>query len=551
MDDRSAVREHPTRLFVARRLITLTDTPADAFVSIGERIAAVGFRDDLQQRFPTAERVDLGGHAGQDDAGDVTVVPGFNDAHMHPSQAAEDLLHTDVSADVVHSNAEILATLSRAAVASVDSNAWVRASRYDDGKMAERQLLTRWDLDEAAPDNPVLVVHVAGHWAVLNSRALQLAGLDDASQAPEGGALERDASGHLNGVVYERALFALTSPSIAGHAPLIPPTGLEDRLTGLTRALEKFHAAGLTSLGDAVVGSDDIQLYQTAARRGLLSARINMLVGYQEFDTVRRLGLMSGFGSDRLRINGVKAFVDGAIGGRTCLLEEPFEGTADYGMQTTSTRELTNIVRMVHSAGTRLGVHANGDRAINVLLDQFEAAAVDYPSPGLHHRIEHCTVVTEDILRRMRALGAIAVPFGSYVQYHGGNLVAWYGAERVKRMFAHRWFLDAGVAVAGSSDFPCGPFEPLLAMHSCVTRTGWDGTPIGIEQRLSPREALALYTSGAAYASGEAGLKGRLAPGYVADFVVLGDDPLTVDPARLAHVEVRATYVGGERVWPR
>src|SRR5262249_36164358 len=157
-------------------------------------------------------------------------IPGFNDAHMHPSQAAEDLLHTDVSADVVHSNADILATLSRAAVASGDANAWVRASRYDDGKMSERQLVTRWDLDEAVPDNPVLVVHVAGHWAVLNSRALQLAGLNDASQPPDGGALGRDASGHLNGVVYERALFALTSPSIAGTDALIPPTGLEDRL---------------------------------------------------------------------------------------------------------------------------------------------------------------------------------------------------------------------------------------------------------------------------------------------------------------------------------
>ena len=180
-----------------------------------------------------------------------------------------------------------------------------------------------------------------------------------------------------------------------------------------------------TSLGDAVVGPDEMQLYQTAERRGQLTARINMLVGYQEFDTVRRLGLMSGFGSNRLRINGVKAFVDGAIGGRTCLLEEPFEGTVDHGMQTTSTRELADIVRMVHSSGTRLGVHANGDRAIRLLLDQFEAAALEHPEPDTHHRIEHCTVVAEDIVRRMRALGAIAVPFGSYVHYHGGNLVSW------------------------------------------------------------------------------------------------------------------------------
>jgi predicted amidohydrolase YtcJ len=150
----------------------------------------------------------------------------------------------------------------------------------------------------------------------------------------------------------------------------------------------------------------------------------------------------------------------------------------------------------------------------------------------------------------MHRLGAIAVPFGSYVHYHGGNLARWYGAQRLERMFAHRSFLDAGVAVAGSSDYPCGPFEPLLAMQSCVTRTGWDGTPLGLSQRITPREALELYTTGAAYASGEQHRKGRLAPGYLADFVVLAENPLEVDPAHLGSIEVRATYVGGTRVWP-
>jgi predicted amidohydrolase YtcJ len=125
----------------------------------------------------------------------------------------------------------------------------------------------------------------------------------------------------------------------------------------------------------------------------------------------------------------------------------------------------------------------------------------------------------------MRKLGAIAVPFGSYVHNHGGNLEKWYGARRLERMFAHRSFLDAGVAVAGASDFPCGPFEPLLAMQSCVTRTGWDGTPLGLSQRISPREALELYTTSAAYASGEQSIKERLAHGYLADFVVLDQDP--------------------------
>jgi len=196
-------------------------------------------------------------------------------------------------------------------------------------------------------------------------------------------------------------------------------------------------------------------------------------------------------------------------------------------------------------------VHANGDRAIGKLLDLLEAAQRDQPRPELHHRIEHCSIVNADILARMQRLGAIATPFGSYIHYHGGKLLDWYGPKRIERMFAHRSFLDYGIAVAGSSDYPCGPFEPLLGMQSCVTRMGWDGTPLGLSQRITPREALALYTVNAAYAAGEEHIKGRLAPGYLADFVVLDADPLAVDPATLGRVGIVATYVGAAPVWER
>jgi len=262
--------------------------------------------------------------------------------------------------------------------------------------------------------------------------------------------------------------------------------------------------------------------------------------------------IRTGSGDRRLRLGGIKAFVDGAIGGRTCLMEEPFEGTTDdFGMQTLSDAILSDVVRAAHQDGNRVCVHANGDRAIGKLLDQFEAAQREKPKPYLRHRIEHCSIVNDEILRRMKDLGAIAAPFGSYVHYHGGKLLEWYGPKRIERMFAHRSFLDHGVAVAGSSDYPCGPFQPLLALQSCVTRTGYDGTPLGLSQRITPYEALSLYTVNAAYASGEDDVKGRLAPGYLADFVALDGDPLTVEPATLGALGVRATYIGGAKVWDR
>ena len=532
-------------VFSARRIVTLAGAgtaraPEPTALAVhGERIVAVGVASELTARFPDAPLTDFG---------DATLVPGFNDAHIHPSIVAEDLLNLDVSSSVVGSLAELTRKVLDEAIATPPGT-WIRGTRYDDGKMAEGRVLTRWDLDEVAPDHPVLIIQVAGHWGVFNSKALELAGLDDTAVAPPGGEYGRDGAGRLNGVLYERALFELAYPAVASGTPLVPAATLEDRIDGLQRALTMFHAAGLTSLGDALVGPRDLALYQEAERRGMLSARINMLLSYDSFAEFNRLGLRTGFGSDRLRVGGIKAFVDGAIGGRTCLLEQPFEDSDYHGMQTTSTEEIAEIVRAVHNSGSRLAVHANGDRAISLLLDQIEAADAALPRPDAHHRIEHCSVITEEILRRMGRLGMTGVPFGSYVHYHGGNLLKWYGAERAERMFAHRAFLDLGVGVAGSSDYPCGPFEPLLAMQSCVTRRGYDGAEIGLSQRITPLEALALYTTGGAFASGEEDRKGRLAPGYLADFVALGADPTAVPHDEIAAIPVLATYVGGERVW--
>lgn len=526
----------------ARRIITMTPDRPEALAVVGEHVVATGRVGDLLERFPGAEVIDCG---------DGVIVPGFNDAHMHLAQAAEGLLHVDLSIKAVRSLAELKDRLRREA-SRVPAGQWIQGGRYDDARMAEGRGLTRWDLDEVSREHPLLVIHVAGHWGVANSLALERGGIDETTQPPAGGAFGRDASGRLNGVLYEQALFDFAYPAVSRRATtVVPPSPCDELLGGLDRAVEMFHAAGLTSVGDALVGPRELRLFQEGLRRGILTLRVNMLVTHEHYDLVRRLGLRTGFGGDRLRLGGIKLFVDGAIGGRTCLLEEPFEGTAEHGIQTIATRDLAAIVRRVHEDGNRVAVHANGDRAISLLLDQLEAAHAACPRPALQHRIEHCTVVTEEIVARMRRLGVIAVPFGSYVYYHGGHLIDWYGERRVRRMFAHRWLLDAGVAVAGSSDYPCGPYEPLLALQSCTTRRGWDGVLVGENQRITPAEALALYTTGAAYASEEDHVKGRLAPGYLADFVVLEDDPLSVEPSALGAIAVRETYVGGRRVWPR
>ena len=525
----------------AGTVVTMAGKDVEALACLREQVVAVGTREDLLRQFPDAEVIDLGA--------DAVVVPGFNDAHIHPSAAAEAGLHLDLSPEKVSTSEQLRAALTGHA-ATVGPDGWVRGSRYDHAKSTDGSIIDRAYLDAVCPDNPVLVEHIAGHWGVANTRALRAAGLEDSSPDPHGGSLGRDAAGRLNGIVYESAMFQFGSSALAEGAPVIPADNLQDRLRSLSKVLRDFNAAGLTSLGDALTATDAVHLYQEARNAGHLTARVGCLISYPHFDRIRDAGIRHDFGDPWLRINGVKAFVDGAVAGGTCLLEHSYVGQPDeYGQQVVTEDELRELVEDVHGFGMRLGVHANGDRAITMLLDAYEAAQAATPRPGLRHRIEHCTVVNDDILRRMRGLEAIAVPFGSYVAFHGDKLEPWYGAERLGRMFAHRSFLDAGVTVAGSSDYGCGPFEPLLGMQSCVTRKARDGRVLGAEQRISAREALYLYTVGSAEATGEQHVKGRLAPGYLADFVVLGANPLLVDGDAIAAIPVLETWVGGRRVW--
>lgn len=522
-------------IVTASKVVVEPGSYADAFAVLDGRVVANGPLDALRSHYPDAEVLDF--------PGDV-IVPGFHDAHIHLGMASEDMLHLDLSPTAAPSLSALVAAVG-ADAAQAPAGAWVRGSRYDDAKMPEGRVLDRWDLDEVAPDHPVLVLQVAGHWGVLNSVGLALAGITDESEPPTGGDYGRDGSGRVNGVLYERALFDVAYPSASRGPTVVPASTRADKLVGLRRALKKWHAAGLTSICDALVGPDEIGLFNDARAAGLLTMRTGFLIGAEHYDLVRKLGLRSGFGDEWLRFVGVKTFLDGAIGGRTCMLEDP--GEHIHGIQATSTKELREIVRTVHGDGNVVGVHANGDKAIRLVLEELEMAQVVDRKPGLRHRIEHCSVVDDDILRRMKDIGAMALPFASYVNYHGGKLIDWYGAERVEHMFAHRSFLDAGVTVAASSDYPCGPYEPLLGMRSMVTRRGYDGVEIGASQRISAEEALAMYTVNAAVTVGGQDPTGRLTPGSLADFVVLSADPLTSPD--LASVDVRATYVGGTSVF--
>lgn len=303
--------------------------------------------------------------------------------------------------------------------------------------------------------------------------------------------------------------------------------------------------AGLTTVHDAMVSEIDLLAYQDALADGDLPIRIYALP-YGLLEHFAALNLRTGFGNDMLKIGPVKMIADGACAGRTMRMSKPYVGRPDdYGILTLTQEQLDSQVMAAHKAGFQIGVHANGDVTIDMVLNAYEKALSALPATDHRWRIEHCTLVNPSIIARMKRLGVIPTPFCTYV-YHHSDKWADYGEDRLQWMFAHRSFLDAGIPVTGSSDFIPGPYEPMMAFMSMVTRRGRDGKVWGGNQRITIEEAIRCYTRNSAFASFDEGNKGSITAGKLSDLVVLGQDPTKVDPETLINVPVEKTMVAGK-----
>jgi predicted amidohydrolase YtcJ len=523
------------------RVLTMEsgDDGRSGFVALrDDRIVHVGPPEELADwRGPRTEVIDVKGG---------TILPGFIDAHLHLLFMAEIAAQVDCSPGAVSSFADILDKI-RKEVRRIPAGSWIRAAGYDDTKLTGAPF-TRRDLDAVAPDHPVFVAHVSVHRGVTNSLGLARGGIGEETPDPPGGQLGRDPGTHrLNGFLYEEAAFRYGLEALSATTEtVIPPLSPEDLRRGIGVAGGLYLRAGITSVGEALATPGFFEACQQLRREDNLPLRIYGLIPYKYLDAFEASGLRTGFGNEWLRLGAVKLIADGAIAGRTACLKEPYgDPELGTGLLLLSPEQIHERIRRAHEAGFQVAVHANGDRTIEIVLSAFEAALAKTPRFNHRHRIEHCSLVTGEILRRMRRSDLLAIPFGSYVWAHGEKLLTFYGPERVKRLFAHRDFLDRGIALAGSTDSPCGPYEPLLAIQSCVTRRGQDGTLLGDNQRISLMEALRMYTLGSAYASFEEHLKGSLKAGKLADITVLGEDITRVPPEEIRNIPVRWTLVGG------
>ncbi len=496
-----------------------------ALALAGSRVLAFGTsKEMLALAGPNTRRIDLGGKR---------VTPGFNDAHSHPCESGLELV-TQVPLEMDSIDA-VLAAI-RAKAATTPPGEWVIGFLYDDTKTPRP--LDRADLDAAAPGHPVIVRHRGGHTAFVNSRALAVIKVDEDTPDPPHSQFFRDAAGRHNGRVAEDAVVSILALAVK------PPTR-EDYRKGAALISKMFASRGITSSCEADGHPQTLQAYQDARGAGELLGRFYTHINYDDLDKMIAAGVHTGFGDEWVRVGAIKLYSDGSISERTALLSEPYDGLGDFrGVSRATREELYEKARKACLAGWQVGIHANGDVAIDTVLGVYEQLQREFPRRDPRLRIEHCTVVNADLVRRIKAADVIPLPFACYVLFHGEKM-HFYGEERLKHMFAMRDFIDAGIKAAPGSDYTASPAEPMLWLRSEVTRTDATGHVWGANQRITVEEAIRCSTVNGAYATFEEDIKGALEPGQLADLVVWDQDLMTIDPMNLTSVKPERTMIGG------
>ncbi|NCF61240.1 MAG: amidohydrolase family protein [Gammaproteobacteria bacterium] len=499
---------------------------------LGDRIIATGSNNDLKSLEGPSTRVI--------DGTDATITPGFIDAHSHPD-GADEVSGTDVN---LRSVAEIK-TAMHAQAAVTPPGQWVIGYKYDDTKLSEGRPVHRRDLDEAVPQQPAIVRHRGGHTAVVNSKGLELAGIKAKTPDPEGGSYGRE-DGELTGFVAEKAFYEVILK--AGEWPEITR---EVRQQGVARMSRAMVAAGLTSTTDSGGSVESLTAYQDARDAGELLNRLSFMpYGPSDlFPALKSAGIRSGFGDEWIRFGAVKFGADGSASERTMRMSTPFKGRPDdYGLLTMSQEEIDAATEDAVRSGWRIGIHANGDVTIDMVLKAYERALQDWSGPNPRFRIEHCSLVNPDLLQRIKDTGSVPTPFYTYAHYHGNKWVD-YGEDKMQWMFAHKSFLDYGIPVAPASDYTPGPFEPLMAIQSMVTRKDFEGRVWGPDQRITVGQAMKICTVNGAYASMEENIKGSITPGKLADLVMLAADPHDIVMDEIKNIPILKTIVGGKTVY--
>lgn len=526
------------RVVLNARLYTLNPTQprASALAISRDRVVVVGDDDTIRALVGARTRVDnLDGRP---------VIPGLIDAHIHWLGVAESLQSIDVFE--VPSKQEALRRVAERARQS-EPGAWLLGRGWSQEYWPDHAFPTAADLDSVAPHNPVYLTAKSGHAAWVNSAALRLAEITANTPDPPGGSFHRDARGQPTGLLLEET-------AMDRVYRLVPAPTPEQAADLMVAAQQSAWAAGLTGLHDYDPPTCLVAL-QILRERGQLGLRVVKNINDPWIHHAHELGLRWGFGDEWLRIGGLKIFADGALGPRTAYMIEPYEGEPDNrGIVVTDKEEMADLVSRASTAGLPSTIHAIGDRAVHDVLDVFEMvrrqeAEQGIPPQARRHRIEHVQLIHPADAHRLAELGVIA----SMQPIHATSdweMAERYWGKRVRWSYNWRIQLEAGAVLAFGSDAPVEPFEPLKGIYAAVTRRRPDGSPGPDgwfpDGRLDMDTTLRAFTQGPAYAAGLERDQGMLAPGFLADLVVLDRDLYIIPPSEILETQVLGTMIGGE-----
>lgn len=499
-------------------------------------IAVVGSNDDaLAERRAGTDVIDLHGR---------TATAAFNDAHCHPMYVGFAAAAVNARPEATNSIAQLVAQI-RVRAESQPPERWILARGYDDARFAERRHPNRADLDLAAPEHPVFVVRACGHIAVVNSKALHLAGINAQTRDPEGGIIDRDEHGEPTGVMRESAIQFIRT--------VMQEPSVDEIADALDRAAALYHAVGVTSVGEAGIHRpEEMTAYQMLHDRGTGGLRTYLMMMVDEMlDGLEQTGIRTGFGDTRLRIGPAKLFIDGSIGGRTARMRHPYVGEAEnVGLWMQTPHAFKAKFKRAHDLGWQCCAHAIGDAAIDLLLDCYEEAMAANPRPDARHRIEHCEFITDTaVFDRIKRLGCIPIPGTTFLRDFRPVYLQNLGPERLRYANAMRTFMDMGIVAAASSDAPVVTVNPLAGIETMITRADFAGDVAYPEEAITFAEAVLAYTWAGAYASFEETIKGSLTLGKLGDVTILNADARTVDPDDIAEMTVEYTIMDGEIVY--
>lgn len=525
------------RILFNGNIVTLDDSQrrVSAVAITGGKIVAAGVDDDI---LPLAHADTV-----KENLQNKTVIPGLTDAHLHWEWTARALKDVDVF-EVPSKQVALERVAER--VSMTAEGDWVTGHGWTQDFWDDKQFPTAADLDSVAPGQPVYLRAKSGHAGWVNSTALQRAGINADTPDPDGGKIRRNPDGTPDGILFETAMNL-----VAQHVP--EPT--TSQIADYMRDAQKLAlAAGLTGFHD-YDGPECLRALQLLRERGELHMRVVKNINDPYIHHAQELGLRWGFGDEWIRLGGLKIFADGALGPRTALMVDPYEGEPEnYGIAVMDREEMQALVSAASAAGIPSTIHAIGDMAVRVVLDVYESVRKEEAARGempdyRRHRIEHVQVIHPDDVNRLADLRIIASmqPIHATSDYEMSDA---YWGSRSQWAYNPRIQLDRGVVVAFGSDSPVDPFEPLNGIYAAVTRRRPDGTPGEAgwypDAKVTIGEALRGFTTGPAYAAGQEKTLGKIARGYLADLVVLDRDLTQIPHDEILDVNVLATMVGGQ-----